>query len=364
MNSPDYGNTSKKRFFGISQKLSVLILLISVVPLLMMGITNYIHNMKMISAESENLLTKTAEGMAGQINEWIDKNLRTMIFISRQPEMQNMDAGSQEKILKAFQNGFPWIYLAFTVDKTGMNIARNDGGELKDYGDRSYFREVMAGKPFAFETLIGKTSKKPALVMAVPLKKGDEIVGVLGAAMNIDMLSATVATWKNGKTGFAFMVDACNKVLSHPEPGFTHQQKNMSDDKVINAARSGKTGRPVSFIDESGTNATGVGVKISGDWILAVRQNDSEIFASATSSRLFAITVLLVTIIISVMMAIMAGRSISKPVLSLADAANRMSLGEMDVRIDVNTNDEIGILAEAVSRLQTSLKIAIQRLKK
>lgn len=358
----DMGSTGIK--FGISQKLSILILIVSVFPLLILGIFNYIHNMNVLRADAENLLSQTASGMAGQVNEWIDKNTRSLIMVSKQPGIQSMEKNSQDKIIKSFQEEFPWVYLVFTVDKSGHNISRTDNGEAQNYSDRGYFKEVMSGKAFAFETLIGKTSKKPALVMAVPIKSGDEIIGVLGAAMNIDTLSNTVATWKNGRTGFAFMVDGENKVISHPKPEYNLEQKNLSDDPLIKAARSGSFSKPVYFKNETGQSVLALCVKVSNDWVLSVRQDESEIFASIRQFQILAIAILLLSTLISVILAVIVGKSITKPVLFLADAANKMSLGEMDLKIDIDTKDEIGVLAESISRLQTSLVIALKRLKK
>jgi len=357
-------NDRSKIKFGISQKLSILILAITVFPLLIIGVSNYIHNMNILRLDSENLLSQTATGMAGQVNEWIDKNVRALILVSRQPSIQGLDTESQEKIIKSFQQEFPWAYLVFTVDKSGKNISRTDNGILQDYSDRGYFKEIMSGKPFAFETLIGKTSKKPALVMAVPIKKGDEIIGALAAAMNIDTLSNTIVTWKNGNTGFAFMVDGSNKVISHPKPEYNLAQKNLSDDPALKAARSGNFSKPVYFRNETGHKSIAVCVKVSNDWLLSVRQDESEIFSSIRNFQIFAVAILLLSTLISMFMAVMLGKSITRPVLLLVDAANRMSLGDLDVEIKVNAKDEIGILAEAISRLQTSLMIAIKRLKK
>jgi len=56
-------------------------------------------------------------------------------------------------------------------------------------------------------------------------------------------------------------------------------------------------------------------------------------------------------------------KSLTKPILKLADVADRISVGDLDVAVDVKTNDEIMILAGAISRMQKSLKSAIIRLR-
>jgi methyl-accepting chemotaxis protein len=59
-----------------------------------------------------------------------------------------------------------------------------------------------------------------------------------------------------------------------------------------------------------------------------------------------------------------SARSISKPILEMTDAATRMSLGDLDVEINIESRDEIGMLAKSIVRMQTSLAYAMKRLKK
>jgi HAMP domain-containing protein len=59
-----------------------------------------------------------------------------------------------------------------------------------------------------------------------------------------------------------------------------------------------------------------------------------------------------------------SARAIVTPIMKLTDAAERMSLGELNVKIDVKSKDEIGLLALAVGRMQTSLRLAMNRLRR
>jgi HAMP domain-containing protein len=57
-------------------------------------------------------------------------------------------------------------------------------------------------------------------------------------------------------------------------------------------------------------------------------------------------------------------RIVLKPILNLTHVAKQMSLGDMNVSISTRSNDEIGQLAQAFDRMQTSLSYALIRLKK
>ncbi len=55
--------------------------------------------------------------------------------------------------------------------------------------------------------------------------------------------------------------------------------------------------------------------------------------------------------------------SITRPIQRLAFVADQMSLGQLDVEIDVESSNEIGQLAESLRRMQASLTGAIERLR-
>lgn len=70
------------------------------------------------------------------------------------------------------------------------------------------------------------------------------------------------------------------------------------------------------------------------------------------------------TIVIVISLAIVFAMRMTKPVLHLTDVANRISLGELNVPIEITSTDEIGDLADALRRMQVSLRKAIQRLQR
>ena len=65
----------------------------------------------------------------------------------------------------------------------------------------------------------------------------------------------------------------------------------------------------------------------------------------------------------ALLLALWVSRSITRPVKHLAEVADRISLGELDVVIDVHGTNEVGHLAESLRRMQASLRSAIERLR-
>ncbi|MGQ9647629.1 MAG: HAMP domain-containing protein [Thermodesulfobacteriota bacterium] len=57
-------------------------------------------------------------------------------------------------------------------------------------------------------------------------------------------------------------------------------------------------------------------------------------------------------------------RSVIRPILHLAEVADKISMGELDTPIQVKAKGEVRVLAESIERMQTSVKAAIERLQR
>jgi len=351
--------------FGLFGKIIIVMMIVSLLPFaIFWGITLRETNER-IRTDTESLMAQTAGGLASEVDSWIESNVSILRTAARLPEILSMNREQQAPILKAVQQEHPWIYLAFTLGLDGMNVARNDDLALKDYSDRQYYKDIVTGKKLSWQTLIGKTSQAPALVLAVPIMANDRLVGVLAAAMTIEDLSKNIANWQKGQTGFAFLVDEKGYVISHPDSQFVTERKNLNSHPLIASFRKkGWTTITTKFDNPGGQTAFGHVRSNNYGWTLVLQQQDGEVFAALNRIKRFALTLLACTVLLVSVIAWFSARAVVNPIMKLTDAAERMSLGELNVKIDIKSKDEIGLLAQAIGRMQTSLRLAMQRLRR
>jgi HAMP domain-containing protein len=107
------------------------------------------------------------------------------------------------------------------------------------------------------------------------------------------------------------------------------------------------------------------------DWVIGVGTAQDEFLDSAAKiessskqSSIILFSVLLVSLAAAVLIWIVVAKRITQPIIMLTDAAEKMSLGDLSINIDIDSKDEIGALAKAIGRMQTSLKLAMDRLLK
>jgi methyl-accepting chemotaxis protein len=226
-------------------------------------------------------------------------------------------------------------------------------------------KDVLAGKALSWQTVIGRTSNVPALVIGVPIKEDSRVIGVMAAAMTVDEMSKHIANWKKGQTGSAFLLDEKGFVVSHPNRQMVQKRENLDSHPLIAEFRKkGWTTLTTPFTNESGQPALGHARSNTYGWVLALQQEEQEMFDSLTLIQNFALALLAITALLAAVIAWFSARGLVNPIMKLTDAAERMSLGDMNVKIDVTSHDEIGLLAQAIGRMQTSLRMAMDRLRK
>lgn len=352
-----------RKGFGLTGKVTAVMLAVSLLPLLAFSGVALQQTQGRMRAEQEAMAAQVTSGLASQVDEWIDKNVRALRTAARLPDIVGMDPAAQEVVLKALHQEYPWMYLTFTLDPAGANVARNDGEALRDYSDRLYYRNVAAGSELAWQTVVGKTSKKPALVLAVPIRRDDRLVGVMAAAMTLDQVSDRVAAWTAGETGFAFLVDETGKVVAHQVASFVQEEKNLGQHPLV-AAQTRGSGGALTFRDDQGRPTIGYVQGTSHGWALAIQQAESEAFRPLRQALYFFAGVLAVTVLGVLVVASFWGRALVTPIRTLTNAANRISVGELDTEVAIASRDELGDLADAIGRMQDSIRLSLERLRR
>ncbi len=82
------------------------------------------------------------------------------------------------------------------------------------------------------------------------------------------------------------------------------------------------------------------------------------------TTRSIVLIVFAVTVISMGILVLFFGNRLHASLTALIDAAERISVGELDTVIKVRSNDEISDLGEAISRMQESIRMSIERLRR
>lgn len=95
-----------------------------------------------------------------------------------------------------------------------------------------------------------------------------------------------------------------------------------------------------------------------------VNQVAEQAYIQTTNTRNILLGIILVTLILIGIVVTAYGHRVTRRIRNLTDAAEKISVGELDTEITDTSGDEIGELGEAISRMQDSIRLSLERLRK
>lgn len=107
-------------------------------------------------------------------------------------------------------------------------------------------------------------------------------------------------------------------------------------------------------------------IRRSGQTIgaVVVGVNTSLVIARVREILRNTILVTMLPIVLAILIALLIGRRLTRNVIALTEAADRLSRGDLDTTVDVRSNDELGDLSDSFERLRVSLRLAMNRLRR
>lgn len=230
------------------------------------------------------------------------------------------------------------------ADQARLYLVSRPNMARQDFGSDQEFQKVAVQKV----GLTGYTA-----LYAVPDEKG---IWRTWAHTNAKIIAIDMSTL-NGPMGQNF--DGFWKVFSNAKDGkeskgyYTWQEKDGSfRDKYMVCA-------PVK-----GTPYYVAATTYLDEFTKPVKDMEGRVNEITKGTRNMVFMIVGGTLLLVGFVVLLYGQRLTSRIRSLTDVAERISVGDMDAEISIKSKDEIGDLAEAINRMQASIRLSIERLRR
>ena len=338
-------------------RLTALVLVISVPLLVFTGAYLFGQTSTQIREDAVGRLSQISQSVAATTETWLDLNVKALEQMTTMPGIISMDPVLQKPILQAVNNAYPHMYLVSTTDQDGINIARSDENDLANYNDRLWYQGAIQGAEVTFQSLIGRTSGEPSIVISKPIYAANsEIVGVGMFASELNDLSLEVADVSIGETGKLFIIDPENRVIAHTDEEFANQLFDFSQHPAVIIMRTRDIGQNgIRYTDQFGTTWVSYFQELDYGWGVVIEQDEAELLANLHSLQIGTWAVIILGALLLGALTVLAIRQAIMPINSLTETATAIAAGDLSRVAPVESVDEFGLLAQTFNRMTEQL---------
>jgi len=366
---------------GLMFKLMIYFLILSLIPLTIIGYMAFVNGRAALEVGTVNRLTTARTLKEGEMNTWISEKNKNILFLSKTDENSKNLA-----ILATYEKGDP-VYMASYAEllshfETLVNeepdfreifyVAAVQGevlisttriNEGRDVSNEAYFLEGKKGS-YVGEVQISLELGRPAITLAIPVKvENGAVVGVIAGRVNLDKMDSIMAEKAGlGETGETYLINGLYRYASDPRLVAGIPIKKELHTEGIDDCLSKKEG--VGLYE----NYRGIPVIGSYKWMDGVKLcilaeiSQKEAFESILRFQNIVMTMTIVIAFFIIVFVFFLSHSIIKPINQLVRATEQIGGGALQYKIDIDSKDEVGKLAKSFNKMTHNLEGSQKRL--
>jgi len=295
----------------------------------------------------------------------LDKDVRTLLTETKAGDKITESADYQtvfhemEKIAAADSDNIQAVWLG-DID---ANVATQSDGFTSDSSfeitERTWYRAVETNSTILTSAYVEASTGNLILSAAAPVydENGKNIIGVAGADIALEHIDELLSAYKIGNNGFVILVTSDGTIIYHPNSD--NQLKNLSElnvsDSVMKAIQS-QNGTSVKYKADGSSKYGYVGRIGTTDYYTLSCMPSSEYLASLIQCIIIVLLLVIVGVVIIIMAIRRLAGNITKPIVALNEVAQELAEGNLDVSLDVSSENEIGELADSIQKTVNRLK--------
>lgn len=347
----------KNLSFG--QKLLTAIAVLLVVIFSVYGVINDARYTSMTQQYLQTLDNQVISQSSGSIADWLNTRLRMIKAVANQLQGAQTDAQAQALFMSAVTGGdFKDVYVGTDQGKMLMESAAAAQDLPSDYDPRQrpWYKMVKSQQAAGFtKPYIDAGTGQTLLSVAAPVSSGS-YQGVVAGDITLDAIQQALSDVTLGGDGYAMLVSDDGTILYNPDKSLVGKPVA----KLL-GAKADMDGAPHDYrFNGKQWQVVFRPIKDAKDvhWDIAVVVDKAQIQGPVRAARWSNLVVTVVGIIVALVILGFMLRGLMRPLRSLGDAMARIATGEADLtrRLSVESNDELGRLAEDFNRFVSNIQ--------
>lgn len=342
---------------SIRTRLLFWFLIVALVPLLSTSFFIYQSSSNEIVNKEKQARLQTLERTSKGMNQWLTTQANRLESITASSSAKN---GNVKELLPLFdevkQKSKVYENIVYSAP-TGLAKAhtkREQIGKL-NLSDRDYFKKAIKGEANFSEILISKTTGNRIIVVALPVKTGNKITGVISAPINFEaFLKEFSKELQKQNDGHMYLVDSKKTIQFAPNENLIGKKVSESS---LSTSLKNELNKKINASGLEEINNQGVNsllffdqVKASG-FQLFLEVPYGDILSSIAKIKTNVMIVITLVALFVILLGIIISNLITKPLKEITHRVQELAEGDGDLtkRLTIHSFTEINQLSDHIN---------------
>lgn len=362
----------KMNIRGIRTKLMVSLISICLIPLVILGLSNYRQAKNTLSKNFELTSKQTVHEINTSLNYYFDAMSIQLKMASQnvnftKPEGTADRSQYTEAYLKDIKASNVDVLNAYYGTESGKFLVYPKVELPSDFNhkERDWYKEAIKnkGKVFYTSPYVDVATGQTVVSLVRTVEDNGTIVGVVGVDVSLERMTNVFESSKVGKNGYAYISDSNGIIIAHPNKEIvgTEEASKLSVWNYIKTSTSGFTDYEYNGDKKYATFTTNENT----GWKIIGSMSEDEISEDVNSINYMMTITIGVMLLISIILSYFLSKSMASHAKALRDAFSKTAKGDLTTRVDIKSGDEFGFLGkdfnmmiDNISGLMSEVKVS------
>ncbi|MGQ9630155.1 MAG: hybrid sensor histidine kinase/response regulator [bacterium] len=291
-----------------------------------------------------------------EISRYMEDSVNELVAIAEILGPMHYDSWVQSAILENLSQNLERYRSICIVNERHEIVADSFLDESQSYELDSFALDTALGGKTYLSPVRLSGDNLPYIAIALPMRIRGRSSAALMAELNLKDIWDLVDDISVGERGEAFLVSKDGVLIAHRDKARVLTKVEGDQISEISSPLS-RDGKVILQRSKDGKGMLMVYVPVGGvEWIVAIQQPMEEAYLPMQAVLSRSLVPIAIGIILASCASIFLARGISKPLKRLLDGTKIIGNGDLDHRIDIRSEDEIGRLSESFNDMAESLK--------
>jgi diguanylate cyclase (GGDEF)-like protein/PAS domain S-box-containing protein len=226
-------------------------------------------------------------------------------------------------------------------------------------GDRDYFQWIVAGRQgFAIGNPVhGRTTGNWVTSVARGIKTPDgRLAAVLGVGIQVEHFQNALTVHDLPAGSIVQIINESGTVILRNDHGSTWVGRNLSENEISALHAASKEASEAVLWPDRVERITGSAAMAAAPWLVSVGLPTEFVLSNVVSRLAWGAAASLITLLVALGLASAFSGRIISPLRQLSEDASALAAGDLTHRTAVNTQDEVGALANTFNAMAAALE--------
>lgn len=325
----------------------------------------------LVESSKKTMMDQTVQYYTSAVSSWLEVRVQQLQLLQHSLQKLSPDALTQETIMPLVENstqyGVNYGVVSDYVVLTTKQMICGDGWTPEpgyDPTQNDYYQKPQSQELYISEPYLDANTQDFVITISLPIRINGTFYGTVARDVKMSEIQSMLDDYDTSDGSYLYLVDPVGSILSHANAKFETNADQIITVSDVNMSvmQDALNGYPISKDYDGQMKYYHAQQESVSGWTIGLVYPQKNVNKDVQQQILGSLLLFSVAVLIGLTVTVIVMKKKFAPIAQVTTAAKNLEEGNFDIQLQVNSRDELGILAHSFQDTGSYLREIIREI--